>query len=66
MLQEVLRKAARKKSFNVELEQKMKFYLSDFDVSLLKTQLKVFEEDIPEITDLNFTDVVKYFKKCSV
>ena len=60
MLQEVLQKGARKQSFNVELEQVMKFYQSDFDVSLLKTQLNVFEEDIPEITDLNFTDVVKY------
>ena len=44
------------------LEQVMKFYQSDFDVSLLKTQLRVFEEDIPAITDLNFTDVVKYLK----
>ena len=24
--------------------------------------MKVFEEDIPEITDVNFTDVVKYLK----
>ena len=40
----------------------MKFYQSDFDVSLLKTQLKLFEEDIPKITDLNFTDVVKYLR----
>ena len=62
MLQEVLLKAAKKQSFNVELEQVMKFYQSDFDVPLLRTQLKVFEEDIPEITDLNFTDVVKYLK----
>ena len=41
----------------------MKFYQSGFDASLLKTELKVFEEDISEITDLNFTDVVKYLKR---
>ena len=41
----------------------MKFYQSGFDASLLKTELKVFEEDIPEITDVNFTDVVKYLKR---
>ena len=62
MLQEVLLKAARKQSSNVKLVEVMEFYKSDFDVSLLKTQLKVFEEDIPEITDVNFTDVVKYLK----
>ena len=45
-----------------KLEQVMKFYQSKFDVSLLKTQLKVFEEDIPEITDVNFTDAVNYSK----
>ena len=41
----------------------MKFYQSGFDASLLKTELKVFEEDISEITDLNFTDVFKYLKR---
>ena len=41
----------------------MKFYQSGFDVSLLKTELKVFEEDIRETTDLNFTDIVKYRKR---
>ena len=40
----------------------MKFYQSGFEVSLLKTELKVFEEDIRETTDLNFTDIVKYRK----
>ena len=50
MLQEVLLKAARRQPFNVELEEVMTFHQSDFDLSLMKTLLKLFEEDIPEIS----------------
>ena len=62
MLHEVLLKAARKQPYNEELEEVMKFYQRDFGGFLLKNQLKLFEEDIPEITDVNVTDVVKYLK----
>ena len=60
-LQELIRKAARKQPFSTELEEVLQFYNSDFDGSLLKSQLTMFEEDFPKITsDVNFTDVVKY------
>ena len=62
VLQDVFLKAVRKQPFNAELEKVMKFYQSGFEVSLLKTELKVFEEDIRETADLNFTDIVKYRK----
>jgi len=62
MLQELVLKAARKQPFDTELEEVVKFYESDFDTSLLRSQLKLFEEDIPEITGVSFTDVVKYLR----
>jgi len=62
MLQELVLKAARKQPFDTELEEVVKFYESDFDTSLLRSQLQVFEEDIPEITGVSFTDVVKYLR----
>ena len=66
MLQELLLKAARKQPFDTELEEVVTFYKSDFDASLLQSQLKLLEEDIPEITDVNFTDVVKYLRNLHV
>ena len=40
----------------------MEFYKSDFDQPLLESQLKLFAEDIPKITDVNFFDIVNYLK----
>ena len=37
-----------------------KLYHGDFDEYLLKSQLEIFGDDIPTITDINFSDVVKY------
>ncbi|XP_057292603.1 zinc finger MYM-type protein 1-like [Hydractinia symbiolongicarpus] len=61
--QELILKAARKQPFSTELEEVLQFYNSDFDGSLLKSKLTMFEEDFPKInSDVNFTDVVKYLK----
>ena len=62
MLFQVLLKSATKQPFSVELEEVMKFFQSDFDAYLLKTQFKVFEENIAKIADVNFTDFVQYLK----
>ena len=61
-LQDVLLKAAKKESFDAELDAGLSFYASDFDPSLLKTQLATFSADFPKITDLNFNDVHKYLQ----
>ena len=58
MLFQVLLKSATKQPFSVELEEVMKFFQSNFDAYLLKTQFKVFEENIAKIADVNFTDFV--------
>ena len=61
-LQDVLLKAVKKESFDAELDAVPSFYASDFDPSLLKTQLATFSADFPQITDLNFNDVHKYLQ----
>ena len=58
MLFQVLLKSATKQPFSVEQEEVMKFFQSNFNAYLLKTQFKVFEENIAEITDVNFTHFV--------
>ena len=61
-LQEFLLKTAKKESFDVELNNVLSFYESDFDGALLKTQLETFSADFPKITDVNFSDVHKYLQ----
>jgi hypothetical protein len=64
-LQELLLKAARNEPFDNELEEVTMFY-GDFDKTLLKTQLELFGKSIPGITEINFTDVLKYLKSLHV
>ena len=65
ILQELLLKAARNESFEEELKEVVEFYESDFDASLLRSQLSIFSEDIPDIKDINFSDVLNYLRGLS-
>lgn len=62
MLQEIILKAAKKENFDEEFNKAMEIYHEDFDLPLLKSQLELFGNDMPAVTDLNFSDVVRYLK----
>ena len=62
MLQEIILKAAKKENFDKEFNKAMEIYHEDFDLPLLKSQLELFGNDMPAVTDLNFSDVVRYLK----
>ena len=62
ILQELLLKAAKNEPFEEELKEVIEFYEGDFDASLLRSQLSIFAEDIPDIKDINFSDVLNYLR----
>jgi len=62
MTQELLLKAAKNQNYDSEFAEVTKFYHSDLDESLLKSQLKILGDDIPTITEMNFSDIVEYLK----
>ena len=65
-LQELLLNAARKQPYDAQFNEVIKFYKDDFDALLLKSQLKIFKEDVPEITEVNMSDIVDHLRSMHV
>lgn len=62
-MQDLLLLAAKKENYDNELKKFIEFYHEDVDVDLLKGQLKTFSKIFTAKENINFEDIMSYFKQ---